>query len=121
MTINNSEKAAFAKLCRKRKKNAGNQHFLLFLQCFQQSSISRSLKVVIVWETVYSLSHDIILDLSKLEAFADDKIKCRSNRKFEFALWENIVVRNIFSCFPTMLSTLPRPNAVFCACKCFQF
>ena len=30
-------------------KNAGYQHFLLFPQCFQQASFSRSLKVTIVW------------------------------------------------------------------------
>ena len=31
-------------------ENAGYQHFLLFLQCFQKASISRSLKVGIVLE-----------------------------------------------------------------------
>ena len=30
-------------------ENAGYQHFLLFPQCFQKSSISGSLKVGIVW------------------------------------------------------------------------
>ena len=30
-------------------ENAGNQHFLLFPQCFQKTSFSGSLKVVIVW------------------------------------------------------------------------
>ena len=30
-------------------ENAGNQHFLLFAQCFQKASFSRSLKVRIVW------------------------------------------------------------------------
>ena len=29
--------------------NAGNQHFLLFLQCFQKASYTGLLKVVIVW------------------------------------------------------------------------
>ena len=30
-------------------ENAGNQHFLLFPQCFQKASFSRALKVGIVW------------------------------------------------------------------------
>ena len=30
-------------------ENAGYQHFLLFLKCFQKASILRSLKVGIVW------------------------------------------------------------------------
>ena len=30
-------------------ENAGYQHFLLFLQCFQKPSVSGSLKVGIVW------------------------------------------------------------------------
>ena len=30
-------------------ENAGHQHFLLFLQCFQKASLPGSLKVGIVW------------------------------------------------------------------------
>ena len=30
-------------------ENAGDQHFLLFPQCFQKASFSRSFKVVLVW------------------------------------------------------------------------
>ena len=30
-------------------ENAGNQHFLLFLQCFPKTSYTGSLKVEIVW------------------------------------------------------------------------
>ena len=30
-------------------ENAGNQHFHLFPQCFQKATLSRSLKVGIVW------------------------------------------------------------------------
>ena len=30
-------------------QNAGNQHFLLFLTCFQKASNTRLLKVLIVW------------------------------------------------------------------------
>ena len=32
-----------------KRENAGYQHFLLFLQCFQKASFPRSLKVGIVW------------------------------------------------------------------------
>ena len=35
-----------------KRENAGYQHFLLFPQCFQMASFSRSLKVGIVWERV---------------------------------------------------------------------
>ena len=35
-----------------KEENAGNQHFLLFLQCFPRASFSKSLKVEIVWERV---------------------------------------------------------------------
>ena len=33
-------------------ENAGNQHFLLFPQCFQKASFSGSLRVGIVWQRV---------------------------------------------------------------------
>ena len=33
----------------KKGENAGNQHFLLFPQCFQKASCSGPLKVWIVW------------------------------------------------------------------------
>ena len=33
-------------------ENAGHQHFLLFPQCFQKASCTRSLKIVIVWSRV---------------------------------------------------------------------
>ena len=32
-----------------KRENAGYQHFLLYPQCFQKASFSRSLKVGIVW------------------------------------------------------------------------
>ena len=32
-----------------KEENAGNQHFLLFLQCFQKASFTGLLKVRIVW------------------------------------------------------------------------
>ena len=34
-------------------ENAGYQHFLLFLQCFQKASSSGWFKVGVVWEKVY--------------------------------------------------------------------
>ena len=33
-------------------ENAGYQHFLLFLQCFQKASFQGTLKIGIVWERV---------------------------------------------------------------------
>ena len=56
-------------------ENAGNQHFLLFLQCFQKATVSGSLKVGIVWFRVNTLTDDKILDLSKLKQIADDILK----------------------------------------------
>ena len=39
-------------------ENAGYQHFLLFLQCFEKSSFPDTSKGVIVWERVKSWSFD---------------------------------------------------------------
>ena len=39
-------------------ENAGYQHFLLFLQCFEKSSFPDTSKGVIVWERVKSWSVD---------------------------------------------------------------
>ena len=52
-----------------RKENAGNQHFLFF----------------------NSLLNNKILDWSKLEAFADDKINVNQKLKFVLGRIENIV------------------------------
>ena len=46
-----------------RGENAGHQHFLLFPQCFQKASFSRSLKVGTVWLRVKYSIH-LILYLS---------------------------------------------------------
>ena len=62
--------------------NAGYQNFLLFPQCFQKLSFSESFKVGIVWQRVYSLPNDKILDWSKLTAFADDKKILTEQLKF---------------------------------------
>ena len=47
-------------------ENASNQHFLLFLQCFQKASFPVSLKVGIVW---YGVVRVIILLLLLLQLF----------------------------------------------------
>ena len=41
-------------------ENAGYQHFLLFPQCFQKASFSRSLKVVLVWQRLHRMSSECI-------------------------------------------------------------
>ena len=46
-------------------ENAGHQHFLLFPQCFLKASLSRSFN---------SLPNDKILDMTKLKAFAANKL-----------------------------------------------
>ena len=53
-----------------KEENAGCQHFLLFLLCFQKPSFSGSLK---------------------LQAFADDKSNVTQNLKFVLGRVENIV------------------------------
>ena len=55
MNVSNKNEICFGKggkHCGKRKKNAGYQHFLLFPQCFQNTTFTRSLKVRIVWKRV---------------------------------------------------------------------
>ena len=53
MTINETQKLIFVlervENIVGKGENAGNQHFLLFPQCFQKPSFSGSLKVGIVW------------------------------------------------------------------------
>ena len=72
-------------------ENTGYQHFLLFLQCFQKPSISRLLKVGIVWERVTSLPNNKILDWFKLKAFADNKLHVAKIMISVFDSVENIV------------------------------
>ena len=60
-------------------ENAGDQHFLLFPQCFQNASFSRSLKVGTLWQRVKSFADDKILALSKFQAFAKQQFQCDSN------------------------------------------
>ena len=59
-------------------ENAGYQHFLLFTNCLQKFSSSGSLKVG-------------ILDLSKLKAFADNKINMTQKIYFVSVKEEDIV------------------------------
>ena len=75
---------------------AGDKHFLLFPQCFQQLSFPEVLKVGIVWERVKcvilhrlrnkffqlnSLPDDKTLHWSKFKQIADDILECISNEK----------------------------------------
>ena len=62
-------------------ENAGNQHFLLFLHCFQKSSISVLFN---------SLPNDKILDVTKLKASADDKLNVAQMMTSVFERVENI-------------------------------
>ena len=107
-------------------ENAGNQHFLLFLQCFrlftrekekeisifqslfqlfcclQVLSILTSLKIC---HLVNPLPVNKILDQTKLKAFADDKLNVT---KMIISVFDRVV--QTISHFPTMFSKgfLPR-------------
>ena len=113
------------------------EQFLLFPQCFQKVCFTS--KGVIVWEwvkqrkksiylayeitlernqqlehtfryiTLNSLPKDEVLELSKLKAFADDKIDVTQKLKFGLQRIENIVGKgeNAFSPFPSMFSKDP--------------
>ena len=72
------------------KKNAGNQQFLFFLQCFQKTSCLGLLKVGIVWHRVCSLP-------------TYREIEGQFAKVFE---QKNILVSSIVF-FPTILFTLP--------------
>ena len=72
-------------------ENAGYQHFLLFVQCFQRALYPGSSKVGIVSKRVNSLLNDKIQDWSKLKAQADNKINATEESKFVLQRVENIV------------------------------
>ena len=79
-----------------REKNVGNQEFIFITQCFLSFKYgSRDLKhfhfVVCICFQFQSLPDDKILDLSKLKAFADDKISMIEKLKFVLGRVENIV------------------------------
>ena len=63
-------------------ENAGYQHFLLFPQCFQKASPLGSFN---------SLPNNMVLDLTKWKAFADDKINEAQMMISVFDRVENIV------------------------------
>ena len=67
------------------------KQFLLFPQCFQKACFPGVSKGVIVWEWVNPLPNDKILDMSKFNAFADDKIILTQILKFLLGRVENIV------------------------------
>ena len=62
-----------------KRENGGYQQFLLFPQCFKKASCSGLLKVRTVWLRVNASPVDKLLDLSKLKAFADDKLNMGQN------------------------------------------
>ena len=65
------------------------EQFLLFPQCFQKACFPGASKGVIVREWVNCLPNDHIVDWSKLQAFADDKVNVAENLKLVRV--ENIV------------------------------
>ena len=74
------------------------ERFLLFLQCFQKACLPVASIGVIVWEWVNqyfsffnSLPNNKILDVTKLKAFADDKINIAQVKISIFDKVENIV------------------------------
>ena len=50
------------------------EQFLLFPQCFQKASFPEASKSVIVWEWVKPLPNNKFLNMTKLKAFADNKL-----------------------------------------------
>ena len=72
------------------------ERFLLFPQCFLKACFPGASKGVIVWEWhrqrhFNSLPNGKILDLTKLKAFADDKINVTKMLQFALGSVENIV------------------------------
>ena len=67
------------------------KQFLLFPQCFQKACFPEASRGVIVWEWVKPLPNDKSLDVTKLKAFADDKIKVTKMRNSLFDRLENTV------------------------------
>ena len=89
-------------------RNAGNQHFLFFPQCFlaKRKIVSLAMfylssaktfnlvtsKNFVVWYRVrYSSPNDKTSDRSKLKAFSDDKISVNEKLKFGLGRVENMV------------------------------
>ena len=70
---------------------ARQEQFLLFPQCFQKTSTADMYKPGLVWERVNSLPNDKTLDVTKLKAFADNKINVGQMMISVFDRVENIV------------------------------
>ena len=88
-------------------ESADNQHFLLFTQCFLlsaeqilvfQSHLFYSLQVLSVFTSLNPFPHDKILDLTKLKAFADDKLNVSKMIISVFDRVENIVEKGEIVC-----------------------
>ena len=67
------------------------EQFLLFPQCFQKACFPGASKGVIVWEWVYSVPNNKILDWFKFKASADDKINVTEKFKFVLKRVKNIM------------------------------
>ena len=89
------------------------EQFLLFPQCFQKTCTADSLKQVLVWERVKFFYHYRILDLSKVNTFADDKVKVAQKLKSVLGRVEKgeNAVHNYFvlflPCIPKVLNSRP--------------
>ena len=47
-------------------ENAGFQHFLLFLKCFQKASLPGLLKVGLVWQIIHSFLVELMLNTNPM-------------------------------------------------------
>ena len=102
---------------------APNKQFLLFPQCFQKACFPGASKGVIVWEWVNStrceplnpLSYYKIFDMTKLKAFADNKLNVTEIRISLYDRVENTVGKGkkcwlpAFSSFST---GFPKPSSL---------
>ena len=90
-------------------ENTGFQHFLF------PTTFSKGIFLMFIirsWDSVNSVTHDMILEWSKLKAFADDKInvsemlKCVSGRVETTQEREKMLVTSIFSFFHDVFISL---------------
>ena len=65
-------------------ENAGNQHFLLYTQCFEKASFTDTSKGVIAWEWVNHKPVDELI--VQTESDWKQQIKCTSNHSID--LWK---------------------------------
>ena len=88
------------------------KQFLFFPQCFQKASFPGASKGVNVWEWVYSLPNDKILDQSNLKDFEDNKISMAYVTTFVVERVENIEGKGkmlVTSIFSFSLNVFKRP------------